>query len=109
MNGLLHRSHPHQRTEDRGLSQRSMNRDAQMPIQGRDGKIVAFFRSNRRTLGAGTASGLRNHEGQPAKYIDLPLFSSDQRSQIHLAIDKISELLRLCDLSFNGYGNSDAS
>ena len=66
-----------------------------MLIQGRDGKIVAFFRSNRRTLGAGTASGLTSHEGQPAKYIDLPLFSSDQRSEIHLGLYKISELLNL--------------
>lgn len=66
MNGLLHRGHADQLTEDRGLRQRSLDRDAQMLNQGSDGKIVAFFRSNRRTMGVGTAPGLENHEGQPA-------------------------------------------
>jgi len=40
--------------------------------------------------------------GQPAKYIDLPLFSSDQRSEIHLGLYKISELLSLITIDTNG-------
>jgi hypothetical protein len=95
MNGLLHRSHAYQRTEDRGLRQGSLDRDTQMLIQGLNSAIVALMRSNRRTLGAGAASGLRSHEGAPAKYLDLPLFSSDRRSQRHLGLYKISELLIL--------------
>ena len=66
MNGLLHRSHAYQRTEDRGLSQGSLDRDAQMLIKGLNSMFVALMWSNRRTLGAGAASGLRCHEGAPA-------------------------------------------
>ena len=93
MNGLLHRSHAYQRLEDRGLCQGSLDRNTQMLIQGSNSVIVALMWLNRRTLGAGAASGLRSHEGAPAKYIDLPLFSSDQRLQRHLGLYKISELL----------------
>lgn len=63
MNGLLHRRHPDQRAEDRGLEQGSLDRDAQMTVQGSDGLIVAFKRSNRRTLDAGAARDLKGYQG----------------------------------------------
>lgn len=63
MNALPRRRHPDQRAEDRGLGQGSLDRDAQMTVQGSDGLIAAFTRSDRRTLDAGAARDLKGHQG----------------------------------------------